>query len=92
MKATITLEDIEPGNVNITCEFSEPVSDETQSVAALLTMAIMMCACKAGGVSVYPPGATETTKYAVSTGESFREAMELIHNRVLESTGKPNGK
>lgn len=92
MKATITLEDTKTGDVTITCEFSEPVPDDTQSVSALFTMAIMMCACKAGGVCIYPPEGSETNKYAVSSGEHFREALQSIRNRIMATAGDPHGK
>ena len=71
MKATITLEDTETGEVTIDYAFSEPVTiEETQSVAALLTVAIIMCACKAGGVSVYPTETAETHEYAIVPPQS----------------------
>jgi len=88
VKATITLEDTETGNVTISWDLSEPVIDKTQSVATLLAMAIIVCACKAGGINVSPPEDSETHEYEVMSIESFRETLSLIRKRVLASAGK----
>ncbi|MBK5274599.1 MAG: hypothetical protein JJE30_06065 [Desulfuromonadales bacterium] len=92
MKATITLEDTETGNVTINCAFSEPVTDKTQSVAVLLTMAIMMCACKAGAVNMYQHEGSETPGYAVMNRKTYRKTLYMIDKRIMEFTGKLHGK